>query len=104
MTVFSSYVISLLANLNARGHSSSEMFLDDIATPRITSGSTSRQHASRSEGGVALPTFLPESSIIDPRISVVNITVHQDVPAANEDQNVTVKTLHSPLKGDIIEV
>jgi hypothetical protein len=39
MTVNFSYVISLLANLNARGQSSSVIHMIDISTPQIAVGS-----------------------------------------------------------------
>jgi hypothetical protein len=97
-TCMSRYVISLLANLNARGPSSSEVHMDDITTPQITVGPSSQQ-CTRGE----IPTLLRSSSFIVHRSSVANITAHKRNPTDEEEQNSVTDSNSFSIRSDVEE-
>jgi hypothetical protein len=80
----SSYAISLLANLNARGESNTVIKMNDITTPHITLGSHPRQRTGGVDGGDGYP--------MDPGSSVVNNTVQQEILAVEAAENVTIES------------
>jgi hypothetical protein len=100
MTGMSSYSISLLANLNARGQLNSEINMDDIATPQIAVGSPPPQQTD--EGG-KLPSLIQAVSVIASGTSVVN-AVQLGASIIEEAQNMTVETLTIPAQIGITEI
>jgi hypothetical protein len=66
MTKMFSYVISLLANLNARGQTDSNIYMSDVTTLQITVGSSAQQQTS--EGS----TLLKATSVVAPGTSDVD--------------------------------
>jgi hypothetical protein len=95
-----SYVISLLANLNARGQLSSEVHMSDVPTPQITVGSSAQQQANEGDGP---PPLFQASSAVAPGTSVIN-TVSQGAPTAEEAQNVTTESVVFATQQDIMEI
>jgi hypothetical protein len=93
-----SYVISLLANLNARGPSNSEIYINDISTPQIAVGSSAQQQTNEGSGPDLL---LQASSAIAPETSLIN-TIQQETPIIEEAQNVSTKSVASSPQGNII--
>jgi hypothetical protein len=99
LTKMFSYVISLLANLNARGQSNSEIHMNDISTPQIAVTSLAQQQIT--EGG-SLPTLLQASSIVAPGISVDNI-VQLEAPIVKAAESLPSKLVSSPLQSGMME-
>jgi hypothetical protein len=95
-----SYVISLLANLNACGPSSPEIHINDISTPQIIVGSSAQQQTN--EGGGPKP-LIQASSVIAPRTSIIN-AIQQGAPSIEEAQNMTTESIAFPPQNDIIEI
>jgi hypothetical protein len=91
LTKLFSYVISLLANLNARGQLSSEIHMSDVPTPQIAVGSLVQQQTN--EGG-SPPPPLQASSVITPGTSVV-ATISQGAPV-KEAQNAITELVGFP--------
>jgi hypothetical protein len=100
LTKMFSYVISLLANLNARGQLSSEIHMSDVPTPQIAVGSSVQQQTN--EGG-GPPPLLQASSVVAPKTSVIN-AISQEAPTAKEAQNVTTELGAFPTQQDIMEI
>jgi hypothetical protein len=94
-----SYVISLLANLNARGQSNSEIHMSDISTPQIAGGISAQQ---QTNGGGDPTPLLQASSVLAPESSVIN-AIQQEAPTVKEVQNLMTDPVISPSQSDIVE-
>jgi hypothetical protein len=101
LTLVFSYVLSLLANLNARGQSNTEAHINDISTPQIAVGSPQQQ----TDEGDGLPSQLQLSAVAAPGNSLIN-AVKQGAPAIEDAANVTTESAAFPAQSenDIIEI
>jgi hypothetical protein len=95
-----SYVISLLANLNARGPSNFEIHINDISTPQIAVGSSAQQQTN--EGSDPEP-LLQASNVIAPRTSIID-AIQEGAPIIEEVQKMTTESVAFPCQSNIIEI
>jgi hypothetical protein len=96
-----SYVISLLANLNERGRSTSELHMSDISTPQIAGGISAQQWTNGGNGPP--PPSQASRAVVLPESSVIN-TIQQGAPTVAEVQNLITEPVIFPAQSDIVEI